>query len=83
MAGSYYHIVNEEGNFLSNDEFVGMIENLGDAYEMAEEMYGMIWYLAVSIKKPDESIQQFVKRAVQRYKDGLGIAKEIKNKPVH
>jgi hypothetical protein len=48
MAGSYSHIVDNNGRLLSNEDFIDMIENLGDAYEMAEEMYGMIWYLAVS-----------------------------------
>jgi hypothetical protein len=34
MAGSYNHIVNNKGDLLNNERFVGMIENLGDAYEM-------------------------------------------------
>jgi hypothetical protein len=46
MAGSYNHIVNNKGDLLNNERFVGMIENLGDAYEAVEEMYGMIWWLA-------------------------------------
>lgn len=46
MAGSYNHCVTASGRLLSNERFVGMIENLGDAYEAVEEMYGMIWYLA-------------------------------------
>lgn len=42
MAGSYKHIIDKDGNLLSNEDFIEMIENLGDAYEMAEEMYLMI-----------------------------------------
>ena len=46
MAGSYNHVTDNEGRFLDNNSFVQMIENLGDAYEAVEEMYGMIWFLA-------------------------------------
>jgi hypothetical protein len=46
MAGSYRHATTDDGRLYSNEKFVQMIENLGDAYEMAEEMYGMIWWLA-------------------------------------
>lgn len=41
MAGSYKHIIDEQGDLRTNESFVEMIENLGDAYEMAEEC----WYL--------------------------------------
>lgn len=46
MAGSYSHAVDDEGRLLRPQHFGLLIENLGDAYEMAEEMYGMIWWLA-------------------------------------
>lgn len=47
MAGSYKHAVYEPtGELLNNDDFADFIETIGDAYEMAEEMYGMIWLLA-------------------------------------
>lgn len=76
MAGSYNHIVDDEGNFLSNDEFVGMIENLGDAYEMAEEMYGMIWVLIGTrnnqMNLPAVEVLEFARK---HYKTGLEIAK--------
>ena len=42
MAGSYKHVVDSEGKFRGVDH----LDNLGDAYEAIEEMYGMIWYLA-------------------------------------
>lgn len=79
MAGSYNHIVNDEGQLLSNKEFVGMIENLGDAYEMAEEMYGMIWFLAVALSKEHNTDVKrkptdpdiLVKMAAHHYKNGI------------
>lgn len=84
MAGSYYHIVNEEGNFLSNDEFVGMIENLGDAYEMAEEMYGMIWWIAsVAPNAAPMPAEELVEMARKNYAIGLQLAKQNKNKKRH
>ncbi len=42
MAGSYRHVINEAGEFIG----VGLIDNLGDAYEALEEMYDMIQYLS-------------------------------------
>lgn len=44
-----------------------MIENLGDAYEAVEEMYGMIWLLA-------EGDPQRVEEARRNYTDGLKLA---------
>lgn len=83
MAGSYYHIVDEEsGEFCDNELFVDMIENLGDAYEMAEEMYGMIWWLAnKSATTSSMTSEELVKRAHQEYTLGLALAKQNKNKP--
>ena len=46
MAGSWRHMTTKSGKLRSNASFTGMIENLGDAYEAAEECYGMIWFLA-------------------------------------
>ena len=42
MAGSYHHVVDSDGLLLSNRKFIGMIENLGDAYEMAEDRVGRL-----------------------------------------
>jgi len=75
MAGSYNHIVMKNGNLRSNKTFVDMIENLGDAYEMAEEMYGMIWYLA--FRGFENDAKRVVEEARQNYKDGLVIAKRV------
>lgn len=46
MAGSYKHIIDKEGKLLSNEDFINYIENLGDAYEMAEECYEIIQILS-------------------------------------
>ena len=46
MAGSYRHATTAQGRFRNNETFCQMVENLGDAYETAEEMFGMIWWLA-------------------------------------
>jgi hypothetical protein len=48
MAGSYNHCVAKDGQLLVNEDLIQMVENLGDAYEALEEMYGMIWYLAAA-----------------------------------
>lgn len=42
MAGSYKHVVNDDGTFRGVD----LLDHMGDAYEAVEEMYGMIWFLA-------------------------------------
>lgn len=85
MAGSYQHMVNRNGRLLGNERFTGMIENLGDAYEAAEECYGMIWFLAEALAYRDmdpatrqaagrasrADAQAYVELARQHYKAGL------------
>jgi hypothetical protein len=44
MAGSYLHVVGDDGALLSNERVNGMLENGGDVFEAVEEMYGMIWF---------------------------------------
>lgn len=81
MAGSYNHIITDQGNLISNERFPQMIENLGDAYEMAEEMYGMIWWLAKMA--PDAGpvpAQELVEMARQQYATGLHLANQTPNK---
>lgn len=41
MAGSYHHIINNDGSFRGTE----LIDNLGDAYEALEECYDMIQWL--------------------------------------
>jgi hypothetical protein len=48
---SYNHIVDAQGRFLDPDKFSGTVGSLGDAYEVAKEMYGMIWWLAAAFKE--------------------------------
>lgn len=80
MAGSYRHIVTDTGNLISTEAFPNMIENLGDAYEAIEEMYGMIWYLATLGSPDDEVATKRVVTAHQNYKTGLLEAKANKAK---
>lgn len=83
MAGSYNHAVNHEGDgqLLCNEQFAGMIENIGDAYEMAEEMYGMIHFLAEQIRTfsadehgNDVSLRGIVEEARLNYRIGLSMS---------
>lgn len=81
MAGSYNHIITKNGNLRSNESFAQMIENLGDAYEMAEEMYGMIWWLAsMAQEAPVMPAEELVEHARQNYPLGLELARANKNK---
>ncbi len=74
MAGSYNHAVTDTGDFRDNESFIDMVENQGDAYEMAEEMYGMIWYLARRSLNPCEAVE----KARLGYKVGLEFASRTK-----
>lgn len=68
MAGSYNHIIGDNGEFIGVD----LIDNLRDAYEALEECYGMIWLLA-------DGNKELVEEAASNYKLGLRYApKEIK-----
>lgn len=74
MVGSYNHCVDNDGNLLSNDRMMisgAMIENLGDAYEAIEEMYGMIWYLVKDHPDPVSAVEV----ARINYVEGLAFAK--------
>jgi lipopolysaccharide biosynthesis regulator YciM len=82
MAGSYSHCVDDKGNLLSNDEMMisgAMIENLGDAYEAIEEMYGMIWWLASRLvpRTNPGAMKVVVEVARNSYKEGLRVAEEV------
>lgn len=90
MAGSYNHIVKNDGTLGSNEFVVDMLENGGDVYEAVEELYGMIWFLAWQASAPHISLDQFksleyareivkdiVETARQNYKDGLEVSLEI------
>jgi hypothetical protein len=79
MAGSYNHATTKAGNLREPESFAGMIENLGDAYEMAEEMYGMIWLLA-SWTDSGNTLPWVVEQARQSYRAGLEIARDANSK---
>jgi hypothetical protein len=63
----------KSGKLRNNTSFCGMIENLGDAYEAAEECYGMVWWMAraLSEREPDISREQWIARAEQNCREGL------------
>lgn len=67
MAGSYNHCVDEQGRFVG----VRHLDNLGDAYEALEEMYGMIWFFAEELASMSATSLEWVEWAQEHYKDGL------------
>jgi hypothetical protein len=69
MAGSYRHAVTDDGK-LRRDQSIAA-ENLGDAFETIEEMYGMIWWLAHQIPGDDAEL---VELARIHYREGLGLS---------
>ena len=68
MAGSYWHIVEDNGAFSGQQH---RLENGGDVYEALEELYGMIWYLADGDAKKVEIAQK-------SYQKGLELAPQRK-----
>lgn len=82
MAGSWEHAVTRKGKLLSNENFCGMIGNPGDAYEMAEQMFGMIWWLAQGYAEQSawgaeqtgrSQVLEVIAAAREHYRDGLRI----------
>lgn len=91
MAGSYRHVVEDDGRLSSNETIAGMLENGGDVYEAVEEMYGMIWWLAhhyavdmgyTSVAAgegpPHKSVVDLVEQARQGYQYGLKASPGVK-----
>ncbi|QIG58258.1 hypothetical protein SEA_SKOG_106 [Gordonia phage Skog] len=78
MAGSYNHAVDQNtGKLYDNESFVQMVENLGDAYETVEEMYGMIWFLAAALDSTHDqgiSPRVYIEFARQAYREGLAVS---------
>jgi hypothetical protein len=67
-----------KGKLLNNENFCGMIENLGDAYEAAEECFGMVWWLAArwaddvaTDPVSRELLLDIIARAEANYREGL------------
>jgi hypothetical protein len=84
MAGSYYHVVTDDGNLIRSEWFPNVIENLGDAYEAIEELYGMIWFLAGQSLGDEPTGQQhraMVSLARVNYRRGLELAREMNASP--
>jgi len=74
MAGSWQHMTTKSGKLRNNGSFCDMIENLGDAYEAAEECYGMVQYLAEAIAlEAGVTRSQVIADAQEHYKDGLAL----------
>lgn len=84
MAGSYNHVVTDKGNLRTNEAVVRALENGGDVFEAVEEMFGMIWYLAVDRIGPFpknetpeamriwcETASELVNDARKNYRQGL------------
>lgn len=74
MAGSWQHMTTRSGELRNNESFCNMIENLGDAYEAAEECYGMVQWLANEFSVlTGASKTQIIREAEGHYQDGLRI----------
>jgi hypothetical protein len=74
MAGSWQHMTTKSGKFRDNESFCGMIENLGDAYEAAQECYGMVQYMAEAIaRETNASRADVIRDAQEHYQDGLAL----------
>lgn len=78
MAGSWEHMVTGRGKLRNNENFADMIENLGDAYEAAEECFGMVWWLAAQLteargpgRPSRDQVLAVIRQAQEHYLDGL------------
>lgn len=79
MAGSYNHVVKDDGSLAKPDRVCGMLEcSSGDVYEAVEEMYGMIWYLADQLEDQigvgSITTAQLIDDARKGYKEGLALS---------
>ena len=80
MAGSYMHIVADDGKLLAPKRLCSMLECMsGDVYEACEEMYGMIWWFADALDGEfgigdGTERARFVEEARQNYKLGLELS---------
>lgn len=69
MSGSYKHIVDGKGVLITNEEFIDSIENLGDAYEMAEECWFLIQILSNGDKeKIDKALETMYQMFQHQYR---------------
>lgn len=86
MAGSYNHIVEEDGRLSNSETINGMLECMsGDVVECVTEMYGMIWWLAEQLAQSywptsltrAEVQEMIVKEAQSNYQIGLAVSPGI------
>lgn len=75
MAGGYGHIVQKDGNLMSNTRITEMLDNGGDVFETVEQLYGMLWFLAAThaYKDPRAAVED----ARRQYQEGLKMAKGV------
>ena len=77
MAGSYLHVVKNDGSLRSHKTIADMLEHDGDVVEAVEEMYGMIWYLADELSHCypfnmiEDGVPAIVESARLEYQEGL------------
>ena len=76
MAGSYKHVITRSGNLKGPAALSNSIENIGDATEAIQEMFGMIWHLAGRTKDPKAAVA----KAEAEYEKGYEIAKKANRK---
>lgn len=90
MAGSFKHVVDDQGRLLDGEGINSMLECMsGDVVECVEEMYGMIWYLAsrltgsalggalapqVTGSDQASNMASVVEEARQNYQEGLRLS---------
>lgn len=76
MAGSYGHVVDDDGRLIDNEDMNAMLEHGGDVYQAVEEMYGMIHWLAARLSDATGTPRiELVTEAKQRYQDGVVIGR--------
>jgi hypothetical protein len=87
MAGSWTHLTTSTGRLRESPEINQNIDTLGDAYEVFEDCFGMVWWLADRLVRseghPNPSRQQILRRIRQAEKhsrEGLrqgGISRRV------
>lgn len=50
MAGGWKHSVDDQGRLLSQDQLVDIMDTPGDWIEYAQEVYGMVYFLASALE---------------------------------
>jgi len=89
VAGSWDHMTTKSGKLRNNESFCDMVENLGDAYEAAEECYGMVYYLARQVANmrtvygsfgQTVTREEVIREAQDHYKEGLRLGGVQRNR---